>query len=122
MRHAQCPICQNELREGASAPEEKATFCASCGCNIHSLCINKWVDVRDQKGLEASCPVCRTQWVDGLNPKLDTRGQYVNLAAFSAAHRAADTSRRALYGESSRWGWDSGFEGDSDFEGSDFFV
>ena len=99
----QCAICVEPMAEGGEA----VTFCASCGQNVHGGCIAKWISTRRAQGIQISCPYCRGNWVDGLHPEAGASGagggQYINLAAASEAHRGADVSLEALYGDRAVW-------------------
>lgn len=71
--------------------------------------MQKWIDSRKASGVEVTCPFCRAAWVDGLHPHkaaaADGAGgsKYVNLKSMSEAHRNADTSLTALYGDRAVW-------------------
>ena len=100
----QCAICGDELRANAAAAAEQVTFCgAGCGNNVHVQCIHHWLSTRAAQALSADCPFCRARFVDGVNPPADAPRRVVNLAAASEAHRDADTSLHALYGDRAIW-------------------
>ncbi|PNS20016.1 hypothetical protein CAC42_1463 [Sphaceloma murrayae] len=76
-----CPICCCELDEGA----EEVVWCrAACGNNLHKSCFEQWAASR--RGVEVTCPYCRTGWSEGGDLKeLSRKGRvgregYVNLA------------------------------------------
>lgn len=52
-----CPICLEPLR-----PSETIVYCKStCGNNVHSVCMNRWIQQMKPKG--PCCPLCRCQWI-----------------------------------------------------------
>lgn len=60
-----CPICYNELEE-----KIKCVQCPVCNNILHSLCINKWLNMGN-----SSCPYCRSEcWENFKNENC-----YINL-------------------------------------------
>ncbi|GBF92508.1 hypothetical protein Rsub_04612 [Raphidocelis subcapitata] len=103
-----CPICFDELVDGAEA----VSWCASCGNNLHTRCCDSWARARRAGGGGVTCVYCRAPWADGSRPGAaggggagagaagpPGGGAYVNLARYSEAHRGVDTSIEALYPE-----------------------
>lgn len=66
-----------------------------------------WAASKRGRAEPVTCPLCRADWQDGCAPPPlgapTSAGQYANLAAYSAAHRGADTSLESLYGDSAVW-------------------
>ncbi|KAF2117764.1 hypothetical protein BDV96DRAFT_597642 [Lophiotrema nucula] len=58
----ECPICYMEFE-----PEkERITYCKnSCGNNVHTECINIWIQTKQREHKTATCPYCRERWVSG---------------------------------------------------------
>lgn len=102
-----CAICFEELRQD----KEALVWCATCGNNLHEKCFKVWASTKKTSHCEVTCVYCRSHWVDGSKPAAaqhhadvdDMSGGYVNLAQYSTAHRGADTSLSALYGNSAVW-------------------
>lgn len=80
----ECPICYDELED-----KEHTVYCkSSCGNNIHTGCMQKWIAISKGK---ATCPYCRAKWaqeigIEGKLGALDTSNLqcnedgYVNVA------------------------------------------
>ena len=102
-----CPVCFEPLVGGRD--REGASFCSSCRNSVHTACMEHWVRSRRDRGIAATCPLCRAPWLDGAAPAGapdgggSGSGQYLNLAQYSAAHQGADTSLSGLYGDSAVW-------------------
>ncbi|KAF1940873.1 hypothetical protein EJ02DRAFT_455673 [Clathrospora elynae] len=72
-----CPICYDDLGD-----RETIVYCkASCGNNVHSECMQKWVAISKGK---ATCPYCRAKWeeedrsFEGKLGSVDTKGLHQN--------------------------------------------
>lgn len=82
----ECPICYDELNQ----ENDEIVYCkASCGNNVHKMCMQSWIQVAI--GGQATCPYCRATWdadlaFDGSLGKVDVKGLqrnedgYLNVA------------------------------------------
>ena len=53
-----CCVCYDVMNE-----DENLVFCKfSCGRNLHTECMERWVKHKQSSGQDVSCPFCRTSW------------------------------------------------------------
>jgi hypothetical protein len=53
----ECAVCLLDFDED----EEEAGVLLVCGHRFHGPCVDLWVDNCSSKGLQATCPMCRTE-------------------------------------------------------------
>eukprot|EP00002_Diphylleia_rotans_P026343 TRINITY_DN5243_c0_g1_i2.p1 TRINITY_DN5243_c0_g1~~TRINITY_DN5243_c0_g1_i2.p1 ORF type:complete len:572 (+),score=71.64 TRINITY_DN5243_c0_g1_i2:114-1829(+) len=62
-----CAICQDEIHE-----EDSLAWCRySCGNNIHAACLQVWARHRSSIGETLTCPLCRNDWGDLNDSKVE---------------------------------------------------
>ncbi|MCO5575470.1 hypothetical protein L7F22_029271 [Adiantum nelumboides] len=99
-----CPICYEPMASSDGKPSEPVIFCKSCGNNVHADCFKKWS--QSKKHGSVTCIYCRAVWetnAKGAGPSSHGEGEYINLAAYSDAHRPEETTIEALYPSSHQW-------------------
>lgn len=94
---AECPICFEEISEGATASyavdsTKSAVACGSCGHHLHNDCHKRWAE-SSSKG--STCPLCRSPWDTSARP-----GGALNLAAYAAEQQP---TIEELYPETHQW-------------------
>ena len=54
-----CPICYDTL---INPRNERICWChLGCGGNFHFLCLQQWIQTREDVGAKPSCPICRAE-------------------------------------------------------------
>lgn len=81
-----CPICFDPLQSS-----ENTTYCRlQCGANFHQKCIHHWL--AQQRGKNATCPMCRGPWEDAAKWEIMPREGYTNLGCLQGQSPSRDTS------------------------------
>lgn len=97
-----CPVCYEPMASNDGKPLEPVVFCKMCGNNVHSDCFKRWSQSKTHD--RVTCIYCRALWErDDKIEGASSHGEYINLAAYSDAHRPDETSVEALYPESYQW-------------------
>lgn len=94
-----CCVCFDSF-----ALESTDEWCRSCGVNVHSDCLSRWLT----RGQSPSCPACRADWVSAAPIAADAENMeeegFLNLRKLQPGvpeHR--DTSTYAVDAEGTQW-------------------
>ncbi|KAF8820176.1 putative anaphase promoting complex subunit 11 [Cardiosporidium cionae] len=93
-RDTQCVICDNPFEMTCNQCKEPGIECppafGKCGHTFHLHCIGKWLNRTAPKNSNATCPICRGEWI--FLAETIKEGQNDHLGKDDGIHVDADSS------------------------------